>query len=406
MRKKNYKKTGVKIPSYETKSFNEITNSIKQSLNTKFSTGCIPLLTISSKYLNNIFPTTNQIILNGLSFSVSSTQKISKISFNTKPSFVGDNVHSFLEDSSVHLSHIKHNKVIVLSYLHEWKNSNVFLNKNGYYYVSLTPQKRKGKSNEDDLIVMMLGVHRKSKSQPDLKIFTKDFINTLTKNKSVTMRGDGKKHHQSMGKYFGVGIINKYSKEKIGVFSNTKAKESNNIQINELQNNVKTMFLSLHKSINSVIPNITQASFSLLNSLVKIVKTRRKGKYSHSINILKNENTTFDHGCLCGYICENAETKEYHQENDSSYTSIGVPFFSDDVHSRFGNYRFQFKWNMNDMDNNEFNVRLSQGTSLFYSGYCLYHRQNHYGGNEAFYNISTYHNSKLYSHVKGCMKKE
>ena len=288
MTKKKCKKTAVKIPSYERKSVKEITNSIKQSLNTKFSTGCIPLLTISSKYLNTIIPTTNQIILNDLSFSVSSTQKISNISFNTKPSFVGDNVQSFLEGSSVHLRHIKNNKVIVLSYLHEWKNSNVFLNKNGYYYVSLT-QKHKGRSDEDDLIVMMLGVHRKSRCQPDQKIITEDFINTLHKNKSVNMRGDGKKHHQSMGTYFGIGIINKYSKEKIGVFSNTKAKDSNNIQINELQNNVKTMFLSLHNSINSVIPNITQASFSLLNVLVKIVKTRRKGEYSHSINIMKKK---------------------------------------------------------------------------------------------------------------------
>ena len=405
MPKNRYIRKKVRKAGDEVKWMSTITKSIKQTLDANFSTGCIPLLTISSKYLNTIIPTTNQIILNGLSYEVSSTQKVSNISFNSKPSFVGGNVHSFLENKNVHLSSITHKKVIVLSYVHEWKIINTFVNKNGYYYVSLTPRNCKTKSDEDDLIVMMLAGHRKSKLHEDVKSINDSFIKSLNKNKSVNMRGDGKKHHQSMGKYFGIGIINKYSKEKIGIFSNRKANDVNHSEVNELEYDVKSMFSSLHESINKVIPNITQASFTLMNALVKAVKSRRQGEYLHSINVLKNEDASFDHGCLCGYICENAETKEYHQESDNSYTSIGVPFFSDDVRSQLGHYRFQFKWDMNHMDN-ALNVRLTQGTFVFYSGYCLYHRQNHYGGNETFLNISTYHNSKLFSHVKGCMKKE
>jgi hypothetical protein len=50
-----------------------------------------------------------------------------------------------------------------------------------------------------------------------------------------------------------------------------------------------------------------------------------------SINLLKKERLAFDDGGLCGYICENAETMEYHQESDNSYKSIGVPFVSDNI---------------------------------------------------------------------------
>jgi hypothetical protein len=137
MPKKKCSRKHVHKLYHEVNTMNVIKKSVKQALNAKFSNCCIPLLTLSSKYLNTIIPTTNQIILNGFSYTTSSTEKVSKISFNSKPSFVGDNVHDFLQDKNVHLSTIKCKKMIVLSFLHEWKKTKMFLNENGYFYVSL-----------------------------------------------------------------------------------------------------------------------------------------------------------------------------------------------------------------------------------------------------------------------------
>jgi hypothetical protein len=75
-----------------------------------------------------------------------------------------------------------------------------------------------------------------------------NLVKSLRENKSVNMRGDGIKHHQSKGKYFGVGIINKNSQEKIGVFSNRKSNDTNSSEVEELEINVKAMFSSLHDS--------------------------------------------------------------------------------------------------------------------------------------------------------------
>jgi hypothetical protein len=74
------------------------------------------------------------------------------------PSFVGDNVQAFLQDKNVHLNSIKCKKVIVLSFLHEWKNNDMFTNKNRYFYISLTPN-NKPRYGEDDLLVIMLAGH-------------------------------------------------------------------------------------------------------------------------------------------------------------------------------------------------------------------------------------------------------
>jgi hypothetical protein len=96
--------------------------------------------------------------------------------------------------------------------------------------------------------------------------------------------------------------------------------------VNELEMNVKTMLTSLHDCINSVLPNTTQASFSLMTALIKIEKSQRQGKHLESINVLKDKEASFDDGCLCSYICQNAETAmQYHQESeiiDSSSNGI------------------------------------------------------------------------------------
>lgn len=379
------------------------------ALKVNFSGRAIPLITIDETTLNGLFPKENRVVLSGLQYSVSSTKKISSISFNSRPKFVGNNVTQCVNNHKpINLKTIKHKKLIILSLRTEWygNGSGMFTKSNGFFERSISKHKKNAKvQKEDEYIIMMIGSGNKYDQQVQDSLWSSNFVNTLKSMKSVNMVGNGSKHHQSYGRYYGLGIINKFSSEKIGEFSNRKLNMSNIKQVENLKSVLKQDFEVLHHRINRVIPNGTDSSFSLMTTMVDIVNDTSNDKVSSSVQMLCNDNVNVGNGCLTGYVCENAETKEYHQESDNSYTCIGIPYVTKELKDKMGLYQFQFKWNMNNEVPSDINVGLHPGTLLFYSGFCVYHRQTHCTGPKCFWNISSYHNSSLYSHVKGCTTK-
>lgn len=378
-------------------------------LKVNFSGRAIPLITIDETTLNGLFPKENRVVLSGLHYCVSSTKKISSISFNSRPKFAGINVTQCVNNhQAINLKSIRHKKIIILSLRSEWyaNGSDMFTKSNGFFERSISKKKKGPESlKEDEYIVMMIGSSNKYDHQVQDSLWSSDFVNTLKSMKSVNMVGNGSKHHQSYGRYYGLGVINKFSKDKIGEFSNRKLNISNIQQVENLKSVLKQDFEVLHYRINRVVPRGPKSSFSLMTTMVDIVNDTSNDNLSGSVQRLCNDNVNIGNGCLTGYVCENAETKEYHQESDNSYTCIGIPYFTKELKDKLGLYQFQFKWNMNNEEPSDINIGLHPGTLLFYSGFSVYHRQTHYSGPKCFWNISSYHNSSLYSHVKGCTSK-
>ena len=103
-------------------------------------------------------------------------------------------------------------------------------------------------------------------------------------------------------------------------------------------------------------------------------------------------------GMVICFVCHNAQTKEFHCENDCSYTLISVPHTSGKLCNE-GEFVFQFKCD----DKRLLQICLSPGTVLYYTGFGIMHRQislldkgedrKHYD----FWNVSSYGNHALLS---------
>ena len=115
-----------------------------------------------------------------------------------------------------------------------------------------------------------------------------------------------------------------------------------------------------------------------------------------------NLNPMWQH-CTTAFVCENAATREFHQESDCSYTVIAVPYFDEDMSEKLDEYKFQFRWSLNEGGSRTgIDIALTQGTVLAYSGFLVLHRQvlRRKKKSGFFFNYSTYHNKRLFCNVK------
>ena len=108
--------------------------------------------------------------------------------------------------------------------------------------------------------------------------------------------------------------------------------------------------------MNWIIDNIVQGGQCVTHALV-----------DHSLEIGNSSERIpcFTSGMVCAYVCTNAQTNDFHIEKDCSYTMIGVPIAFPEINCS-GKFQFQFQWNKN---GGNINVKLQQGTVLYYSGF-------------------------------------
>ena len=156
-----------------------------------------------------------------------------------------------------------------------------------------------------------------------------------------------------------------------------------------------------------LLPKSIKGGFSLFNALYKII-CMHTTQCADIIEMLKSKGVTKDHVSLCNWICFNAYTKEYHQDNDSSYSMICVPYVnrksSPVYYEQRGRYAFSFNWdNKNDTCPN-ISFQLDQGTSVYFLGPSCSHRQQVIEDG-LFLNFSSYHNKRLYSNMKNSIKR-
>ena len=196
------------------------------------------------------------------------------------------------------------------------------------------------------------------------------------------------------------GSFDKAVVSSVGQYSTKKSKNQVKQLFIEEESQEYENLIAIHiafsvKDLSVVIPNIR----TILNPIVKTAfEIQQKDK---ELNI-KEGKATVD-GCWHTSICINAETKCFHTEEDCSYTLITVPQ-QNVVNDRY-DFIFQLK------GNKHINLHMLPGTSFIFSGMYLTHRQNRLidtnsnEDNEHFFNIASYGNKRLFSHIRSTLKK-
>ena len=98
-------------------------------------------------------------------------------------------------------------------------------------------------------------------------------------------------------------------------------------------------------------------------------------------------------------MCVNAVTEKFHTENDCTSTVIVVPDQKDPTNRE---REFQFVFQLQKFVN--VSLKLKHGISFICSGKFLTHRQHCTlpckGDSDVFFDIASYGNNRLYSHIK------
>ena len=172
--------------------------------------------------------------------------------------------------------------------------------------------------------------------------------------------------------------------------------------------NIVDLFL---RRQHEVIPGSIAAGFSMVNILREIVDNQEHQQtrtMSDSLNGIEFDGKSKCVKNLSNYLCLNAETGLYHQDSDSSYTMISVPYwhsnFGQSYLSSRGKYVFCFQWgskvdHMTRFGNAKISISMTQGITLYYNGSLIDHRQEKVTDG-TFYNISSYQNLRLYNNMK------
>ena len=303
-------------------------------------------------------------------------------------------------------------KQIILCDKNQFFNSMRSLSlKQNFAFVSISDADTRIEVNEtkDNYIILLIVVtnHQNGIKEKKInRILRESTIMSLKDHKEPNIRStNGKKHNMSYGQYYGFGLTNKYIRSDNGLTFghfrrnwDTSSQENNN-----LESKVRIIFNSLAATLNSILPGSINAGNNAIKSLIDIGRNKSKNKSFKEVtksNKFGNINQQY-HSI---WLCENARTELFHQELDSSYTMIAVPYYDDKLSKKCSvKYKFQFKWCLPTEKNTKgIDFNLDEGTCLFYNGLGLFHRQIPNGFNfesSTFWNFSMYHNERLWNTI-------
>ena len=167
-----------------------------------------------------------------------------------------------------------------------------------------------------------------------------------------------------------------------------------------IKDNTSKMIEFFMQRQHRLIPGSLEGGFSIFTSLLEVIR-RNSSKCKDAINILNDNGVNFNNYSLCNWICRNASTGEFHQDSDSSYSLICVPFNHKHKSTGYiasrGVYCFEFKWNKD--SHNSLKISLDPGVGIYFLGGICDHRQHILKSGE-FINLACYQNKRLFSSLK------
>ena len=258
--------------------------------------------------------------------------------------------------------------------------------------------------HEDPSNVVVLLACITKEPQKNHKVWIHDDFVHIKKCKPNILQSSN--HHGSTGYYASFGNKGSFDKavsSSVGQYTCKKrTRLSKQLQVNR-DTSLYEQFAADEigrsvKDLCTFLPNIT----SILSPVIQIAFDTQSID-NKDLNL--KETLSSNEGCFQSSICVNAETKEYHVEHDCTYTLITVPNQNKPKESLV-EYDFLFKLT----GKQTINIPLKSGVTFMFSGLFLNHRQNKSKQNttkdEAFFNIASYGNKRLFYHLRKTINKE
>ena len=379
----------------------------------------VPLVVISRKMVNTYLSFDNCVILNNPRLD---GQSMKDICYDAQPKFVGKNLQKFKLDfmqygRGIKLYSVTNSRAAILVSL---SNLQPILDKSKKNFLKIIIPDYNVTDIEDEnefedryVLIMFCRTERAFKSSETYK-WTAETTKAIQENLTVNMSGTHKKnkHFGCRGKYYGFGLISKYGLQdnlSISDFAGNNLDDPNKSSIIRML--LRTINYTMKRN-NSFLPMVTFCGFSLVSALMKVAMTHTVECDDLNKIINKYERNSMNFIPISNWICKNAETLEFHQEYDSSYTMISMPYWErSKLHNKKhdpnppgpgGTANFIFKWTSSDENNREhryFPLMMTEGLTILFSGYGCYHRQ-HRTNNKDIWNYATYQNRSFYHKMR------
>ena len=283
-------------------------------------TSLSPILTVSKQHLLHLNLWENTVRLSGM------TQKDGKLEYHGVVE-IGDNIQH--NGGELDLSRVTFGCILVIVDIKDWLNGDTF----PPHLVHMSLSQNHGP--DEYVLVMMAGSQEWSTGEGQL-LWDDNFTTTLERQMNVTVRGDGSKHHQSVGNFFGLGWMAKYEKNGNASYAKVAGKKGADKKLlKKLVEQLEQTFLSMTNTLNNIIPGVVAMGQCIPQALVDI--SARIGKEDHEKMV------SFLEGMVTAFVCKNAQTKQVHFEKDCSFTLIGSPFATDRINT-MGEFVFEFEW--------------------------------------------------------------
>ena len=259
---------------------------------------------------------------------------------------------------------------------------------------------------DNEYILIMLSSNRQNNCIPSDCLWNHIYGKELLDGMNANMKGSetNEKHHGCDGTYFGFGLVAKYAiQEDLSINSFAGNNQRTRPMIDSLMRKLK----HLMNNQQSVVPLSLYCGFLLTNTMIEL--SRKYPEDFPQLRRILQENNISRNAISCSnWICHNAQTRNFHQETDSSYTFITVPYWHPDYYKpemkwyNKGSVNFMFKWTSKALDEAEsrfFPLEMSDGISIMFTGFGCYHRQCR-TNNGTFWNFASYQNKRFYDNLR------
>ena len=334
-----------------------------------------PVLTVSKKYLMELNLWHNTICLSGLN-------RVGNVLHYDGDVQIGSNV-PFSED--IDISKINRECLLMIVDISDWFPGGECPSD----YVCMSLSENHG---PDDFVLVMISANHHIRHEQGQKVWDNMFVDKVQTCMNVTVKGDGKTHFKSVGKYYGFGWMAKSNMKSGCSYAKVKVKKEKKLQFKDLYDYLCKEVKCMAQTLDGIIPGVVTKGQCITQHLLNLCNMIGSSNCQKSLSFLD--------GMITGMVCQNAQTSESHFEKDCAFTLIGMPFADDGINTA-GMFVFEFMWGVG----KRIRIKLLPGTVIYYSAFGIMHRQisltDWAQGQNDFkvWNIATYGNKAFYEHV-------
>ena len=207
-----------------TKSTNELFHNFMNSFlnNEKGNVPHLPIIVLSRQFVHTKLGFDNCIILDNARIVKNGTMS-RRFIYDDKPFYIGRNILSL--SSPIKLTQVNTKRIFLLCRFESFVANGIIPDPTINCFYLSDDNETKADSSQSDYVLIMSAGNEASKSLSDKFMVDDLYMNEVKKNMKINVRGDGKKHFKSCGKYYGTGIVAKYKIQdnlSFGVFATKK----------------------------------------------------------------------------------------------------------------------------------------------------------------------------------------